>query len=365
MKGLIFSITAGQGHNQTAKVLSDYFAERGIECPYMDVYKFINPILSESVSKIYLMSTKSMPKIYGKVYSMCENRNGEEIKGIPKVTNKLLAHNLVKMINAEKPDFIICTHVFAAILVTVIRNNIADNIKTLGIVTDFTVHPYWEDTVLDFYITPNELMTVQGAKRGIPKEKFVPLGIPIDKKYEKKYKREEALKMLGLPDKKTVLVMSGSMGFGKVTDEISALDKAGEFQVIVVCGNNKKLKEKVDKLKTNNKVYSFGYVDNVDVMMDAADCIVTKPGGLTTSEALAKELPMIMNNPVPGQEDRNVEFLLNAGAAVKVSRTFPVDEAVKIAMSEERCEEIKKAVKRLAKPTAAKDLVDFVIGTVE
>lgn len=362
-KGLILSITAGQGHNQTAKVLSEYFNQHDVECSYMDVYEYINPILSDSVSKIYLMSTKTLPKIYGKIYRLCEKKPGDEMHTLPRITNHLLGKKLSRMINRENPDFIICTHVFTALLITCLEGEISDKIKTYGIITDFTIHPYWEDSRLDYYITPSEILTAQAAKKGLPPDKFLPIGIPIDTKFETKAERLDALKSLNLPDKKTVLIMSGSMGFGNILEQITELDKLPfDFQIISVCGNNKKLKEHIDRLETVKTVQNYGYVNNVDVMMDAADCIITKPGGLTTSEALAKGLPMIISNPVPGQEDRNVEFLLNAGAAIKVSKTYPIDEALCQMFSSDRMSLIRKTIKVLGKPYATRDLADFIIN---
>ena len=366
MKGLIFSITAGQGHNQTAKVLSEHFNAIGAQCSYMDVFEYINPLLSESVSKIYLTSTKNLPKIYGRVYRMCEKRPNDEMHGLPKITTSLLARKLVKMVDDEAPDFIICTHVFAALLVTHLASSIKKEIKTIGIITDFTIHPYWEDTNLDYYITASDVLTNQGVKKGISADKFKPLGIPIDLKFANKMSRSEAIEKLGLPDNKTVLVMSGSMGFGDMIEEIQALDKIDmDFQIVTICGNNEKLRQGIEELKTHKSVFAYGFVNNVDVFMDAADCIITKPGGLTTSEALAKGLPMIMSNPIPGQEDRNVEFLLNAGAALKVSRTYPIDDAVIQMFSGNRQETISQAIKNLGKPNATADLAAFVRKIIE
>ncbi len=366
MRGLIFSITTGQGHNQTAKVLSDYFNSVGVKCSYLDVYEYINPRLSESVSKIYLMSTQKMPQIYGRVYSLFEKRPVDEMHGLPKVTTKMLAKRLEKLVKTIAPDFIICTHVFAALLVTCLGDHIAKRIKTVGIITDFTIHPYWEDTRLDYYITASEALTNQGRKKGIAKEKIKPFGIPIDPKFEKKLSKEEAIAQLGLEQKPTILVMSGSMGFGNILDEILSLDKLDiDFQIVSICGNNEKMKKSIDELETAKKVYNYGYVDNVDVFMDAADCIVTKPGGLTTSEALAKGLPMIMNNPVPGQEDRNVEFLLNAGAAIKVSRTYPIDDAVMQIFLSDRKERLGDSIRSIGKPRATQDLAEFIINTIK
>lgn len=366
MKGLIFSITAGQGHNQTAKVLADALNVAGVECNYMDVFEYINPLLSKSVSDLYLMSAKSMPKIYGGGYRLCEKRDVGKDRKLPKLTTNILGRKLVKLIQEENPDVIICTHVFAALLVTYLREQMKDELFTIGIVTDFTIHPYWEDTVLDYYVTASEFLTHSGVKKGIAKEKFKPFGIPIDPKFALSRTREEACRILGIPDKKTVLVMSGSMGFGNVLDGIMALDKLDlDFQITTICGSNKKLKSQIDELKTEKQIFNYGYVDNVDVFMDAADCIVTKPGGLTTSEALAKSLPMLMNNPVPGQEDRNVEFLLNAGAAVKISKTFPLDDALnQLFVSEKRSQLLSDSIQLLRKPNSTKDLVDFIINLI-
>lgn len=367
MKGLIFSITAGQGHNQTAKVLSDYLNASGVECSYMDVFEYINPLLSESVSKLYLMSSKNMPQIYGGGYRMCEKRDAGANHMLPKMTNAFLAKRLLKLVRKEKPDVIICTHVFAALLVTYLTGHIDIQTHTIGIVTDFTIHPYWEDTSLDYYVTASELLTNQGVKKGIPEYKFKPFGIPIDPKFSRRKDKKEARKELGLEDKDTVLVMSGSMGFGNVLEEIKELDRLNlDYQIVTICGNNKKLKSQIDKLEMKKTIYNYGYVNNVDIFMDAADCIVTKPGGLTTSEALAKGLPMIMNNPVPGQEDRNVEFLLNAGAAMKVSKTFPIDDAIyNLFINKERRKNLDGSIKSLQKPDSTMDLVSFIIDLIQ
>lgn len=366
MKGLIFSITAGQGHNQTAKVLSDALTHAGVECKYMDVFEYINPLLSKSVSDLYLMSTKNMPKIYGGGYRLCEKRDANKEHVLPKMTTTLLARKLLKLVRREKPDVIICTHVFAALLVTYLRGHIDVNAHTIGIVTDFTIHPYWEDTDLDYYVTASEFLTYPGTKKQIAEKKFKPFGIPIDPKFAVSRSREEACRILGIPNKKTVLVMSGSMGFGNVVEEIKALDMLNfDFQIATICGNNKKLKAQIDELQTRKTIYNYGYVNNVDVFMDAADCIVTKPGGLTTSEALAKSLPMIMSNPVPGQEDRNVEFLLNAGAAVKISKTFPIDDALyQLLLSEERRKILQQSIQLLRKPDSTKDLTEFIVKLI-
>ncbi len=370
MRGLILSITAGQGHNQTAKVINEEFKKRGIDTEYLDVYKYINPLLSDSINRIYLMSTKNIPKVYGGMYRLAEKRNIQPkvgVRGMTKLTNSVLSRSLIKLISEKKPDFIICTHIFAALLVTYISSIELLKAKTIGIVTDFTVHPYWEDSYLDYYILPDKRLTIQGMKKGFPENRLLPLGIPINPKFAVKRGKDEARRELGIKPERNVLVMSGSMGFGDIISEIIQLDKLNiNFGIVTICGRNKKLKARIDGLKTKKKIYNHGFTDKVDLFMDACDCIITKPGGLTTSEALAKEIPMLMNNPIPGQEDRNVEFLLNAGAAMKISRTNPLDEAVyQMFINDEHRRLMQENMRLLAKPNAARDLVDFVIKEIK
>lgn len=363
MKVLILTVTTGQGHNQVAESLAKCMREREFECLCIDALEYINPVLKESVSHGYLMSTKRMPKIYGKVYRLAEKRDneGKDSKFI-KITNSILAKKMVRFVEDYMPDVIICTHVFAAILVSDVSNKINDNIKTVGIVTDFTIHPYWEDTRMDYYITAHELLTNQAEKKGLKKESIMPIGIPINPKFANKTEKLEARRILGIDDKRTVLVMSGSMGYGKIFGMIKKLASSNvDFQIISVCGNNEKLKKRIDNAKLEKKIYNFGYTDKVDLLMDAADCIVTKPGGLTTSEALAKGLPMIVANPIPGQEDRNVEFLLNNGAAMKVSSTFPVDEAIYQMFTNTLRENIGEIISALGRPNSTRDFLDLII----
>ncbi|MBR5155848.1 MAG: glycosyltransferase [Clostridia bacterium] len=363
MKVLILTITTGQGHNQAAKTISEYLEKNeGVKATTLDAFEYINQGLKEIVSRGYLMSAKRLPKVYGKAYRMAEKRDSEN-GYIMRATSSIMAKKLIKFVEEYDADVIVCTHVFAAMLVTDIEKKFKRDIKTVGIVTDFTIHPYWEETDLDYYITANEFLINQAVKKGIDQEKVVPLGIPIDPKFATMCEKEQARKSLGIENKNTVLVMSGSMGYGKVARMVKRLDSSDmDFQIISVCGNNQKLKKQIDKMNGKHKIYNFGFTDKVDLMMDAADCIVTKPGGITSSEALAKELPMIIANPIPGQEDRNVEFLMNNGAAFKVSSTFPVDEAIyQMFTNKIRMRELKEIAGVLGKPDSTLKIVEFVL----
>lgn len=365
MRVLLLSITAGAGHNSTGKAIIDCLNEDGIKAEMLDAFEYITPVLSETVAKGYLISTQFSPKVYGKLYRLAEKKERKDGKfSVKRLISSLLNIKLVNYVNEFAPDVIICTHIFAAQLVSHLKTQkkLSNDVKTIGIVTDFTIHPFWEETNLDYYVLANELLINQLAKKGIPKEKALPIGIPVAGKFAEKINKTEARNALKIGNKFTVFVMSGSMGYGRVEKIIKQLDGLDvDFQILSVCGNNKSLKKKIDKFNLKKDIYNFGFVNNVDVMMSASDYIITKPGGLTISESMAKNLPAILINPIPGQEDRNAEFLVNNGISQIVTKTYSVDEALYQYFSAPwRKETFKTAVENLAKPNATKDLCEFI-----
>lgn len=362
MKFLIMSVTAGQGHHRCAMAVSDALTALGHECEIMDVYKHILPLLGETIDKGYLLSTKYLPEVYGKVYKIADDRAFGS--GITKETQRLVYKRVAEYIEEKKPDAVIATHVFPSILLTYAeKKGKLAHVPSVGIVTDFTVHPYWQESALDAYVVPSSLLTFQCKEKGIPEEKVFPLGIPISAEFSEKLSKSEARARLGIPDKNTVLVMTGSMGYGNVPRLIETIDRLElDFQIIAVCGSNKKNYAELSGAKFSHNVFLHGFTDKVSLMMDAADFIVTKPGGLSVSEALAKRLPMILVNPIPGQETRNLEFLLNSGIALAVSDTFKIDEAVYTLYSDKsRFEGENTPLVRFGHPDAAKKTAELAI----
>lgn len=365
MNILILSIKAGMGHHQTGNALKDEFEKMGDRCVMLDTLEYVSPILCETISRGYLLSTK-FTKAYAQFYRMAEKKQSVDMNFLAKMLNKISSSKLMKFISSFKPDAIICTHIFSAQIVTDLKDKGKIDCLTMGIITDFTVHPFWEETRIDYYVTASELLDYQMEKKGIDSSKAVAAGIPIHPKFSHKIDRSSAAKILGIEDKTTVLVIMGSMGYGHMMKELIALDNMKEdFQILCVCGNNKRIYALANKYSWKKSVKVYGYVDNVDIMMDAASIIVTKPGGLTTSELLAKGMPAVLVNPIPGQEDRNVEFLLNNGLAVKASKTFTTDEAVyQLLKNPSRLKILSEAAAHAGKPNAAADICNFVKNKV-
>lgn len=365
MKVLVLTITAGEGHNATAAAICDALRARGAECEVLDVYQKTNRALYNIVAKGYLLTTADFKKLYAKAYAKLEHRKSNSYQpSLTRTSNAVIGRRVYRYILEYDPDVIVYTHVFAGVLLDVISERKGITARSVGVLTDFAMHPFWEEVLrTDRVILPSELLIPSAKSKGLSEQQLQASGIPIRPAFSTSLTKAVARAELGLDEAMpTVLLMGGSMGYGNLAKTLCELDEMEEaFQTIVVCGNNKKAKEEIDSLSFKKRVLNFGYTDRVDLLMDAADCIVSKPGGLTTSEALAKRLPMIICNPIPGQEERNAEFLMNCGAALRVSRTAPLTDVLRLFLSSPaRAELMARAIDMIRKPNSTADLCDLV-----
>lgn len=365
MRVLVLSITAGGGHNSTANAIKTCFAEQGVECRVLDTFEYSSKLLSRAVSEGYLFITSKAKLAFEEGYRLAEKRKRTaDERSQTRLNGRLLSRKLRKYIAIYDPDVIVYTHIFAGIILDVIKVEHGLRAKTVGILTDFVFHPYWEETVhLDYVVTACEGLLCQAQKKGFTSAQILPMGIPIHPKFAGSEDPREVRRSLGLdPEKTTLLLMGGSMGYGNIVDTVGQLYSVDrDFQLIAVCGSNEKAKAELDALEHRKPTLVIGWSNEVDRLMDAADAIITKPGGLTTSEALAKRLPMIIVNPIPGQEDRNTEFLLNQGAAMAVTETFPLDEAIwQLLSSPQRIALMREAIDQIRRPNATEEICAFI-----
>lgn len=365
MKILIMSVRAGYGHHSTGKAIIEYLQNAGHECEMLDIFDYINPLLGNSIQDGYLLSTKYLSSYYGRIYGRLTEKDVPYTKhSITALFSNAISKKLRQYVYEFGPDAIVGTHSYAGVVMTILKKNKVISCPAIGIVTDFTVHPFWESTDLDFYVIPDELLSWQMQKKGIDKSRLLPTGIPIRSQFSHKLDKKEARRRLGIKDKETILLMMGSMGYGDVADSVKTLDSFdADFQVLCICGSNEKLRAVLKNSKYKKDIYIYGFVDNVDVMMDASDVIISKPGGLTTSEAFAKGLPMITMNPLPGQEDRNTDFLVNCGAVIAVNDRVRLSEALhQVFNCPWRLEHMRESVRHIGKPNATRDLCEFILS---
>ena len=373
MRVLILSVTAGYGHLSAAQAIAEELDSRNVTTRVLDLYEETNTLLFNVIDKGYSFSIRHVPTGFGVFYRVLETRNKKEQGGGFNpigVMNKLSSVRFVRFIKDFSPDCIVCTHPLAAMVVSSLKIRGKIRVPAIGIVTDYTILPYWEDcTAVEYIVIAHELLSYRATKRGIAPERLLPVGIPIKAKFSRSITKEEARMQSGIPlGPPAVLVMSGSMGHGDLltmTNDLMAIPIP--LEIIVVCGRNEEvyrtLVERNGGLPNNGRLHVIGFTDQVDVLMNAVDCIITKPGGLSISESLVKELPMILITPIPGQEERNIDFLMNMGAALRASKTFSVTEAVHYLFEcPGRLRLMQESIALIRKPNAAKDLADFILG---
>ena len=322
MKILLLSVTAGYGHHATAKALADLFEQRGAEVEIVDVYEYISKMIQQALAKGYLLSSKYTPELYRLFYDKTSQTKEKLNKmNMVKLVNTLGAFRFESFVENFEPDAIVCTHVLAAHLVSQMKQRGMVTAPSIGIATDYCIHPYWEDVLyMDGLVIASELITQSAIKRGIPEQRLLPFGIPVHPKFNQHIQKTEARRQLGLDAARPVLlVMSGSMGFGKVNLLVAELIRkleADEY-VVVICGNNRRLRQILQTtFGKNPQVRILGFTDHVPAYMDASDVIFSKPGGLTSTEAAVRQIALVHTSPIPGCETKNLAFFTSHGMSV-------------------------------------------------
>jgi len=368
MKVLLLSATIGQGHNNCAQSIANTFKKRGCDTKIIDMYGEVSLHLKQLISTSYTTSINLVNNPYTRflgtlTYATMEkkykNRQSKELA----IYNRL-CKEMLTLIKKENPDVIICTQVNCVQVVNELKKQGHIKALTIGILTDFTVQSIWSNTkYIDYIVTPHQSLTYKFTELGVDSRKILPFGIPINEIFSKKLDMQKCRELLKVhADKKTILLTGGSMGYGDIDKSIKELDSLDvDFQMIVICGNNQRLYNKLIKLKTKKLIKIYGYTKHINIMMGASDIIITKPGGISISESLATSMAIIVNNPIPGMEDRNKEFLLNHGIAMSISKSFPLKDAVYFMLKNKILFETKKTISYLnSNPNSTVQLYNFV-----
>lgn len=362
MKVLILSCNTGEGHNSCAKALSDSMDKRGIECDIKDTLQFISPAVSAVMAGSHVFIYRNLPALFDWGYRFVEKHPSLYRKGSPFYAFFALgAKNLAKYINDGGYDTIICAHVFSGVMMTEAKPMCAENIVTAFLATDYTCSPFAEVSDLDMYFIPDERLVSEFARKGIDEEKLISAGIPIRSDFYESMQSAEAKSVEGIaPEHKHIVVMCGSMGCGpikRIVQRISCqLDENTEMTV--VCGSNKKLCKKLTAMYDGDtKIHIRGYVQNISRLMDSADVYLTKPGGISVTEASVKRLPMVLVNAVGGCERYNRDFFVSNGTARSGDT---VDELIAqclgILDDPQTGEEMRRAYNKIASQGAAEEI---------
>ncbi|HBC95628.1 MAG TPA: UDP-N-acetylglucosamine--LPS N-acetylglucosamine transferase [Clostridium sp.] len=371
MNILILSISAGGGHGNAAEALKSYISLRdpASNVRIVDALKYINPIIDKVVIGSYLKSLKVSPSLYGKLYSYSEG----DYTITTTISSKLiesLTCKLLPLINEYNPDILISTHSFATEMLSVLKSKYHICIPCMCIITDYYPHTSWLHPYIDAYVISNKNMIKKMISKGIPKDTIYNFGIPVKPEFNINYNRHDTLKSLKLSQSKfTILVMGGSLGLGKIADIYKQLDKVSEdIQIIIITGKNKKLYSELSKIKmsSSKETRIIGFTNQVNKYMQASDLLLTKPGGLTIAEALICKIPLGFFSPIPGQEEKNAQFLLKNNLAVNLTDIGKCRENIeKLLNSREKLEIISGNCSRFAKPYAVNDIFNLMNWLIE
>lgn len=370
-KVLLLSASAGAGHVRAAEAIEKAFKQRkdhdGVEVHHFDVLNYTNKLFRHLYSKAYIDLVNKMPEVPGWVYDKLDKPWKNERRRL--ALDKLNTRPFVKLLREYQPDLIVCTHFLPAEIVSWLKAKERLASRQVIIVTDFDVHAMWLVHHYERYFVALDEARVYLEALGIPRERITVSGIPIDPVFAIKKDKQEMRAKHGLaPDRSTILLSAGGFGVGSVDALVqSLLPLQQRAQIIAICGRNEELKERLTKLAARIKpdasvlLKPFGYTREMDELMTASDLVLGKPGGLTTSEALAKGLVFVIVNPIPGQEERNSDHLLEGAAAIRCNNLPTLSYKLDRLLSDpQRFKSMQANARRMGHPNAAKEIVEQI-----
>ncbi len=330
MNILFLTASTGGGHIKAAQALMEHMEKNvpGCRTVLVDALKYINPIADRLIAGTYLQTIKKAPNIYGKLYRLSEK--SEAITDLVKAINNRLAPGLTRIFGNDPPDAIICTHTIPLQMVSYLKRNGITDIPVIGIVTDYTSHYFWKLNEPDALIVAHERIKSDMARIGIDENRIYAYGIPVSGRFKENCSRYDE-PVYARTKKQTILLMGGSLGLCSMRDVFTSLLEIDyDIRIIAVTGHNFKLQTELNKLSDDSgkEVRVLGYTDDIYNLMENADIIITKPGGVTISEALIKKLPIFIMDPIPGQEERNAAFLIETGAARRLPEGKNLNSAI-------------------------------------
>jgi processive 1,2-diacylglycerol beta-glucosyltransferase len=367
-KILILFEPLGAGHESAAKAITQAFNLKypEIEVKSVDASDFSFEISRQLTPWIYNYVTTRVPFLYKLIYEYSDHKLRRKI--LRDISSSVLKKShFVKFIQDFAPDFIISTNPLPMQLVSKTKEKKIIDIPSANVCTDFGFHPFWHNEDVNYYFVANEEIKESLIKYDVNYNKIKITGIPTSSKFSKPVDRKKIIDNLGLDALRPILlIVGGRTSYKNLSVIISGIrENNNDLQFIIVAGRDNVLLKNLEnsEIKKDATIRIFGFVNNLDEYMSVADLIMTKAGGLTVSECLVKNLPMVINDVIPGQEDDNVKYVVNHGAAIKATNAEEVISVVNdLLLNPEKIATMKENCKKIAKPNAAIDLVDFVVS---
>lgn len=372
MKKIVIAYaTAGIGHKKAAIAIKEAFdeiAQNDAEVEIIDSLDYTNAFFKWVYLKFYLLMVNKLPLFWGLLYYLTDNPFlNLIISKIRNLSNRLNSKKLVDYLISSKPDVIITTHFFPSEIISDLKGKGIVNPLLISVITDYRLHSWWVSDFVDMYIVGSEDAKSDLLDWKVDPAKIKILGIPVEPIFSKKLDMGKILAKNSFKEEIfTILVIGGGFGVGPIEDIIKVAGNISmPLQIITICGHNKELVKRLEDVKKELKaeINVLGFVDNVYEYMEIADILISKSGGITVAESLAKELPMIIISPILGQETRNAGFLIKYGAAFKVKKFSGLKEILEDLISHpEKIAKMKEAIHNIRRPTACYDVVKLALG---
>jgi processive 1,2-diacylglycerol beta-glucosyltransferase len=372
---LVVSATAGAGHVRAGEALVAAAGSLGqpVAIRHADVLDFTSPVFKKLYSQSYYEIVQRSPELWGYLYKKSESKKPLGRKaGLMKLFDHFNYKKYLKELSGVKPDAVICTHFLPYLAIEDEISKPGWPIPFFAVPTDYDVHSLWISRVISRYYAASGEAAWTIQTHGIPPENIGISGIPVMPQFGSPLSQHAARKRLDLPSECfTILMLSGGYGIG-VVDELAgsvagflAADTKRNYQLIVVCGKNRSLYGKLNRmaLPANVRARVYEYINFVDQTMACSDLVITKAGGLTVSESLARNLPLLILDPFPGQEGRNADYLIEHGAAISAHGFENLHYKLRRLIEEPGLlPTMRKCAARLARPRAALDILEDVLG---
>ncbi len=371
-KILIFYAKYGGGHLSAAKAIQKHLDDNfEVETELIDCIQYVSKILNRVTTGAYNQMAKNSPALWGKIYA---NSQRGVFAHISSRANKMMAVKLKNLIKEKNPDIVVSTHPFSSQMVSYLKRKGKINCKLVTVLTDFAPHDQWliGHEFTDAFCVSNSRMYEYLTNYGIEKKKVHVTGIPLSDKFSKTFDKAKIFKEFDLDENKPVILFFGGGEFGLGKDRTLQVLKAliynlPAYQIIAVSGRNKKMNKGFNDIVTETnaktRVKVFDYTNKVPEIMSISSLVVTKPGGLTTSEALASGLPLLVINPIPGQEEENAEFLEKHNVGVWIRKKDDPNVIIqKLFEDKLKLEKMRENTKILAKKNSTKDICEIIMN---
>lgn len=366
---LFISAPIGAGHIRAAQAVSQILREKhSCQTELCNVFDFFPRAIGQAILSIYLKILDVFPALYATAYSW-GNQSRMALVG-RELISRFLARRMLHYINKFQPAVIVCTHATPAGLVAWLKKHGLITVPTVAVITDFIVHRLWVYPEIDYYFVANSAMSRYLQQYGIAADTTFVTGIPVSSSFSQLSSKGELLAKLDFSsNRKIIMIMGGGAGtlpIAKILNVCNQLDEP--LQLIAVAGKNQSLFRELVQLAVTSKhpLKVFGFIDNVHELMSVADLLISKPGGMSSAEALAKGLPLIIFRPIPGQEEANTQFLLESCAAIRADSLSDLKAILtRVLLGDNNdLSALRNQALLLGQPNAAEDIAASINNTV-